>query len=660
MKGLTEWSLAGFAIAVVVHLTGSMGFQTLGVGLLLLIVGRLLIPIRPAPPTLGLGFILLAIGGLGGWFGLEEFAVPGSWPMIFKAFAGICLGGLAVFLWQFFARQPESADQPLQPTTQNMLVMGLLLLLLTPLENLASSGAGLFGYSSQAFWMQMAGVLLAVIGFSSSRQRGRGWRWALLLLPPLLIVPLIAQGLVLLRRPLMMAMWMMAPDFSGGNVGFTPMQYLDHQAYLKPSSKVVMRVRSDELPSPYLVGNRLTTFASKSLSWTAGLDVSTALLVGNDLQERNRYQLSASHSADQAPQDWQMAVTSLRWDSLLFLPPQAGEVALDGEGLALNTHQVWDASFSEGARHSWLVSSGKSEPGPPLDNALQLPDFWDQPLQTYAEGYAADQRRRVVANIRADFLGREYSLAVNMQQQQPFHDFLLNRRPAYCFWYATGAALSLRANQVPSRLVSGYYIHERISRDLWIVRESDAHSWVEWQDEQGYWHTFDPTPPSLDLFQQQFQGGFFSQWFHLLRERFNQFWEQFDLTEQSQNVAIIGGFLVLMFLFVREYLRIRQVGKTVATSDEAKKWRKLWQRFLSLSGLPDQPHWSAGRYLDELPAHWSDGQTTAAAQFLQFYQASRFQSPPADMEPANQLLKAFRTQLRQKRAQQQKEHEKSG
>ncbi|MBL4623121.1 MAG: transglutaminase domain-containing protein [Immundisolibacteraceae bacterium] len=660
MEWLTEWSLGGFALAVVAHLTGSMGFQPLGIGLLLLIIVRLLIPIRPAPPTLGLGFILLAIGGLGGWFGLEEFAVPGSWPMVFKAFAGICLGGLAVFLWQFFARQPEQTNQPLQPITQNMLVMGLLLLLLTPLENLASSGVGLFGYSSMAFWIQMAGVLLAVIGFSSSRQSGRGLRWGLLLLPPLLIVPLIAQGLFLVRKPLMMAMWMMAPNFSGGNVGFTPLQYLDHQAFLKPSSKVVMRIRSDELPSPYLVGNRLTTFASKSLSWTARLDLSTALLIGSDRQERNRYQLEASHSADQAPSEWQMAVTSLRWDSLLFLPPQAGEVALDGEGLALNNNQVWDASFTEGVRHSWLVSAGGRQPGPPLDDALQLPELWDQPLQAHADLYAADQRRHVVANIRADFLDREYSLSVNMQQKKPFHDFLLNRRPAYCFWYATGAALSLRANQIPSRLVSGYYIHERISRDLWLVRESDAHSWVEWQDEQGYWHTFDPTPPSLDLFQQQFQGGFFSQWFHLFRERVNQFWDQFDLTEQVQNVAIIGGFLILVFLFVREYLRIRQVGKTVASSDEAKKWRKLWQRFLALSGLPDEPHWSAGHYLDVLPSSWSDGQTAAAVNFLQFYQSSRFRPSSADMAPGNQLLKEFRGQLKQKSQMQQKGDEKAG
>ncbi len=648
MRWLTEWSLGGFALAVVAHLTGSMGFQPLGFGLFLLVVVRLLLPIRPAPPTLGLGFILLAIGGLGGWFGLEEFAVPGSWPMIFKAFAGICLGGLAVFIWQFYARQPEPASRPLQPTTQNMLVMGLLLLLLTPLESPTSSGVGLFGYSSMAFWMQMAGVLFAVIGFSSSRQNGRGWRWGLLLLPPLLMVPLLAQTMTVVRKPLMMAMWMMAPTFSGGNVGFTPLQYLDHKAYLKPSSKVVMRVRSEELPSPYLVGNRLTSFASSSLSWTAGQDVSSALLIGSDQQQRNRYQLSASHSADQAPPDWQMAISSLRWDSLLFLPPQAGEVALDGEGLALNSHQVWDAEFTEGARHSWLVSSGDRERGPLLADALQLPEFWDQPLQDYAQQYAAEQRRHVVANIRADFLGREYSLSVNMRQKKPFHDFLLNRRPAYCFWYATGAALSLRANQIPSRLVSGYYVHERVSRDLWLVRESDAHSWVEWQDEQGYWHTFDPTPPSLGLFQQQFQGGVFSHWFHLLRERANQFWEQFDITEQIQNLAIVGGFLILVFLFVREYLRIRQVGKVVATSDESKKWRKLWQRFLNLSGLPDEPHWSAGNYLEVLPVSWSAGQIGAATEFLRFYQNRRFRASGVDLEPGNRLLKEFRNELKRK------------
>jgi len=105
MKWLTEWCLGGFVLAVIGHITGSMGFYTLGYGMAALVLLRLLVPLRPARPTSGLGFILLAVGGLGGWFGMEDLAAPGSWPLVFKVFAGICLGALVLLLWQFFARQ---------------------------------------------------------------------------------------------------------------------------------------------------------------------------------------------------------------------------------------------------------------------------------------------------------------------------------------------------------------------------------------------------------------------------------------------------------------------------------------------------------------------------------------------------------------------------
>ena len=56
-------------------------------------------------------------------------------------------------------------------------------------------------------------------------------------------------------------------------------------------------------------------------------------------------------------------------------------------------------------------------------------------------------------------------------------------------------ALLLRMGGVPARVATGFSpggFSKR--RDAWIVRDTDAHAWVEaWFDDLG-WVTYDPTP----------------------------------------------------------------------------------------------------------------------------------------------------------------------
>src|SRR6185369_17080850 len=57
-------------------------------------------------------------------------------------------------------------------------------------------------------------------------------------------------------------------------------------------------------------------------------------------------------------------------------------------------------------------------------------------------------------------------------------------------------AVMLRSIGIPARLATGFQsgVYNPVS-DLWLVRASDAHSWVEaWIPGRG-WTTFDPTPP---------------------------------------------------------------------------------------------------------------------------------------------------------------------
>jgi transglutaminase-like putative cysteine protease len=95
-------------------------------------------------------------------------------------------------------------------------------------------------------------------------------------------------------------------------------------------------------------------------------------------------------------------------------------------------------------------------------------------------------------------LGREcrYSLtAPKPRTSQPVADFLLETKQGYCEYFASAAALLLRLQGVPTRYVTGFNVRdESWSGGHYVVRESDAHAWIEaWLPGRG-WVELDPTP----------------------------------------------------------------------------------------------------------------------------------------------------------------------
>jgi transglutaminase-like putative cysteine protease len=77
----------------------------------------------------------------------------------------------------------------------------------------------------------------------------------------------------------------------------------------------------------------------------------------------------------------------------------------------------------------------------------------------------------------------------------PLADFLLRDHRGYCQHFSGAMALLLRMGGVPARVASGFSPgqHDAGAGD-WVVRDVDAHSWVE-AFFPGYgWVTFDPTP----------------------------------------------------------------------------------------------------------------------------------------------------------------------
>ncbi|HWK25463.1 MAG TPA: transglutaminase-like domain-containing protein [Solirubrobacter sp.] len=77
----------------------------------------------------------------------------------------------------------------------------------------------------------------------------------------------------------------------------------------------------------------------------------------------------------------------------------------------------------------------------------------------------------------------------------PLEYFLTESHAGYCQHYAGAMALLLRMAGIPARVVTGFSPGGYSSRkEAWIVRDTDAHAWVEvWFDQFG-WVTMDPTP----------------------------------------------------------------------------------------------------------------------------------------------------------------------
>ena len=77
----------------------------------------------------------------------------------------------------------------------------------------------------------------------------------------------------------------------------------------------------------------------------------------------------------------------------------------------------------------------------------------------------------------------------------PLANFLFERRQGHCEYFASSMAVMLRSLGIPSRVVNGFRTGE--FNDLtsqYVVRASNAHSWVEAYFPGYGWIAFDPTP----------------------------------------------------------------------------------------------------------------------------------------------------------------------
>jgi transglutaminase-like putative cysteine protease len=306
--------------------------------------------------------------------------------------------------------------------------------------------------------------------------------------------------------------------------GFTENVELGQIGEIKKNSAVVMRVQTGK-PIGYerlrWRGIALTTFDGRR--WTSPEHVAQRLQPSED---------GWIHTAD-SPQKSESPKPGMIYT--IYLEPLATDaIFVPGKVISLKGNFTGESNNSVTAiRHSYILRDSTETllnpfhnyaairyAGfsllPPMDAAklraapteysreitstyLQLPDGLDRripELARQATKYARTPFDKALAI--ESFLRNRYIYTLNLTGKpgdDPLAHFLFETRGGHCEYFASSMVIMLRALGIPAREVNGFLPGEY--NDLggdYIVRASDAHSWVEVYFPGMDWQVFDPTP----------------------------------------------------------------------------------------------------------------------------------------------------------------------
>lgn len=129
---------------------------------------------------------------------------------------------------------------------------------------------------------------------------------------------------------------------------------------------------------------------------------------------------------------------------------------------------------------------------PALDLAAVTPRMRELARQVMGEGSDQEKIRRLTAHLLSEYV---YTVDISDEGGDPIEDFLFVKKAGHCEYFATAMVLLLRAEGIPARFVAGFLGAEPNGLEaLHVVRQANAHAWVEAYSEPGGWQVYDPTP----------------------------------------------------------------------------------------------------------------------------------------------------------------------
>jgi transglutaminase-like putative cysteine protease len=372
------------------------------------------------------------------------------------------------------------------------------------------------------------------------------------------------------------ALFFFFPRFSAGYLGRTNMQpslmtgftddvELGQIGQIKKNSAVVMRVKTGK-PVGYALlrwrGIALSTFDGKR--WTAPNHHAAALApdaggwiyVADPAQRLDNAAIGLNYEI------WLQPVAT----DTLFVPANAISLRGNFSGESLNAGWISRRSYLFRDFAGSLYNPFRSYAPVryygysrlPAVNAVKLRaasfDYAEDIRALYLQLPSLDARIPELAQsvtVRAQtpydkavaiesYLRSRYTYTLNLAGKpgdDPLAHFLFETRAGHCEYFASAMTIMLRTLGIASREVNGFLPGEY--NDLagdYIVRASDAHSWVEVYFPGSGWTTFDPTPAVAQEFGLLSRLGQYIDWMEL---SWNEWVINYDFAHQVQMAQIM-------------------------------------------------------------------------------------------------------------------------
>jgi transglutaminase-like putative cysteine protease len=175
---------------------------------------------------------------------------------------------------------------------------------------------------------------------------------------------------------------------------------------------------------------------------------------------------------------------------------------------------------------------------------MQVPDSMRDKIKTLTEDVLNEASTEYLSNLQVSktiesYLKNNYRYSLSVKapddKTNPLLYFLFQSKTGFCEHYATAMALMLRSIGIPARVVTGFIGGElNTYGDYIIVRQSNAHSWVEAVIGDS-WRRFDPTPSVLSQ-----PPSIFALYLDMIGLMWNRYVIAFSISDQKEIVKAVS------------------------------------------------------------------------------------------------------------------------
>jgi transglutaminase-like putative cysteine protease len=300
-----------------------------------------------------------------------------------------------------------------------------------------------------------------------------------------------------------------------GLVGFSDEVTIGEYGRLQQSEQIVMRVRVED---PYAARNLYLRWRGVALdefdgrTWRRTIPPDSPARIYLKPDEHNLFRFGTTQAIERLttqtffvePNDTPVLFAASRAVAVQGALPYVGR---DSEGdLSSRAHPSERVAYrvysdTTDTPLEALRSDHRAYTRAAEDRYLQLPAQLDPRIKQLTRSLTSetdnryDAARVVEQYFKSNF---HYSLDLEAGGDDPLADFIFRVRAGHCEYFATSMAVMLRSVGIASRVVNGFQMGEyNDAADVYTVRQSDAHSWVEvYFPQEDSWIAFDPTPAS--------------------------------------------------------------------------------------------------------------------------------------------------------------------